>query len=84
MYFTDTFFFPLLLLFPAQPPFLRTGICRMSYSVVFIRNIVRILYLPGCLVRNKAILVMHLQVFSRGSISPRETPRIDVKNAYPL
>ncbi len=65
MYFTDTFFFfapslSLSLKILLCLLFLRTGICRMSYSVVFIHNIVRILYLPGCLVRNKATLVMHL------------------------
>jgi hypothetical protein len=46
--------------------FLRTGICRMSvsYSIVFIHT-VRILYPAGCLVRNKATLVMHLGMVSR-------------------
>jgi len=71
MYSTDT---SLFFSHPASRPrfvlrlflFLRTGICRMSmfYSVVFIRT-VRILYFAGCLVRNKATLVMHLgMIFS--------------------
>ena len=52
-FFTFTFLLRLL--------FLRTGICRLSvfYSIVFIHT-VRILYSAGCLVRNKATLVMHL------------------------
>jgi hypothetical protein len=73
MYSTDTllfFFFYFLLFFTFTSVlhllFLRTGICRMSvfYSIVFIHT-VRILYPAGCLVRNKATLVMHLGMVSR-------------------
>ena len=62
--FHFTFF--LLLLSCSAFLFLRTGICRMSvfYSIVFIHT-VRILYPAGCLVRNKATLVMHLGMVSR-------------------
>ena len=68
MYSTDTFApFLLFLLFTSllRLLFLRTGICRMSvfYSIVFIHT-VRILYPAGCLVRNKATLVMHLGMVS--------------------
>ena len=56
---------------PPAPPllFLRIGICRMFmfYSVVFIHT-VRILYFAGCLVRNKATLVMNLGVIFHRSI----------------
>jgi hypothetical protein len=72
MYSTDTLLFFLyfllflLLLSCSAFLFLRTGICRMSvfYSIVFIHT-VRILYPAGCLVRNKATLVMHLGMISR-------------------
>jgi hypothetical protein len=64
MYSTDTSFFFFFLFFLASSSaflFLRTGICRMSmfYSVVFIHNCTYPIF-AGCLVRNKATLVMHL------------------------
>ena len=55
----------------------------MFYSVVFIHT-VRILYFAGCLVRNKATLVMHLGMifFSLIDFVLREKLRIDRKNGY--
>lgn len=75
MYSTDTLpfltspFFFLLLSFLLRLLSLRAGICRMSvfYSIVFIHT-VRILYPAGCLVRNKATLVMHLGMVSRKNL----------------
>lgn len=66
MYSTDTLSFLLLFYFLLSCSALRTGICRLSvfYSIVFIHT-VRILYSAGCLVRNKATLVMHLGMVSR-------------------
>ncbi len=58
----------------------------MFYSVVFIHT-VRILYFAGCLVRNKATLVMHLgMVFSPIDfvlwVREWEKLRIDRKDGY--
>jgi hypothetical protein len=66
LFFTFYFLLFFTLLFLLRLLFLRTGICRMSvfYSIVFIHT-VRILYPAGCLVRNKATLVMHLGMVSR-------------------
>jgi hypothetical protein len=65
-FFFFFYFFTFFFHFYFRVFFLRTGICRMTvfYSIVFIHT-VRILYPAGCLVRNKATLVMHLGMVSR-------------------